>query len=290
MSGFAPEWLAAREPVDARSRSRALVESLRERLVAHDTLPVVDLGSGTGTNLRFLAPRFGGRQRWQLVDDDPEALAMAGGLTRVWAESLGAEFTETEGGFRVSGDSFNCRAQLVRANLVSDLAAVVRRESALVTCSALLDLVSEAWLRRLAARCREVTATVLFALTYDGRMHFKPEDAGDAQVRTLVNRHQLGDKGFGPALGPAAPDAAVTILTECGYRVVRERSDWRLGSDDRQLCTMLLDGWLEAATALDNGDDGTLSLWHDRRSTALGLPGSEFTIGHEDLLAYLPDG
>ena len=289
MSGFAPAWLAAREPADARSRAAALVDSLRRRLVGHETLAAVDLGSGTGANLRYLAPRLGGRQDWQLVDDDPEVLAAAASVTRVWAESLEERFTETAGGFTVSGKSFQCRAQLVRANLATDLAQLVWPESALVTGSALLDLVSESWLRRIADRCRDAGATVMFALSYDGRMHFKPEDAVDAQVRMLVNRHQRSDKGFGPALGPTAPDAAEAIFAECGYRVVRERSDWRLGADDRQIRAMLLDGWFKAAAAMDARDDGSLSLWHERRSATLDASGSEFLVGHEDLLAYLPD-
>ena len=41
---------------------------------------------------------------------------------------------------------------------------------ALVTASALLDLVSEEWLRVLAVRCAESGAAVLFALSYDGRI------------------------------------------------------------------------------------------------------------------------
>ena len=286
MSGFAPTWLAAREPVDARSRAATLVGSLRKRLVPHEALAAVDLGAGTGANFRYLAPRLGGLQHWQLVDDDPGLLAATGDLTRTWAESLGAAYTETENGFALAGKSFESRVRLVTMNLAADLAELVWPESALVTGSALLDLVSESWLRRVAARCRDSTATVLFALTYDGRMHFQPEDADDAHVRMLVNRHQRTDKGFGPALGPTAPDAAARIFTECGYQVVREPSDWRLGSDDQQLRAMLLDDWFKAATAMDEGDGSALALWHDGRSRALANPGTEFLVGHEDLLAW----
>ena len=285
MSGFAPTWLAAREPVDARSRAASLVDSLRERLVPQEALAAVDLGAGTGANLRYLAPRLGGLQHWQLVDDDPGLLAAAGNLTRAWAESLGAAYTETENGFALAGSSFESRVRLVTMNLAADLAELVLPKSALVTGSALLDLVSESWLRRVAARCRDSAATVLFALTYDGRMRFQPEDAGDAYVRMLVNRHQRTDKGFGPALGPTAPEAAAKVFTECGYRVVREPSDWRLGPDDQQLRTMLLDGWSSAAAALEGADHGALKRWQDRRSRELADLGTEFLVGHEDLLA-----
>lgn len=289
MSGFAPEWLAVREPVDASSRAAGLVDSLRERLSVRETLEVADLGSGTGANLRYLAPRLGGRQDWQLVDDDPGVLAAAESLTRDWADSYGARFTATADGFSVSGKSFQCRARRVTLNLASDLDELQLPVSGLVTASALLDLVSESWLRRVAARCRDGGATVMFALTYDGRMRFEPAHSSDEIIRTLVNRHQRTDKGFGPALGPAATATAQTIFTECGYRVGRERSDWRLGRDDRRLCAALLDGWRDAAAAMDEGARGELSRWQAWRREMLDTAGSRILVGHEDLLAAVPD-
>src|SRR5260221_693568 len=95
---------------------------------------------------------------------------------------------------------------------------------ALVTASALLDLVSEEWMGPLAARCAAAGASVLFALTYDGRIVCTPEDPEDAAIVALVNEHQRTDKGFGPALGPAATDAAERVFAQAGYRVQRARS------------------------------------------------------------------
>ncbi|WP_428100158.1 class I SAM-dependent methyltransferase [Candidatus Rariloculus sp.] len=289
MSGFSPEWLAAREPVDERSRPARLAHLLRERLAAHETIAAVDLGAGTGANLRYLAPRLGGRQDWQLVDDDPRVLEAAGRFMRGWADGWGAELTEMPGGFVVRGKSLQCRARRLTMNLATDFAKLLLPESALVTCSALLDLVSESWLRGVAARCRDSGAIVMFALTYDGHMSFKPEDSEDAHVRSLVNRHQLTDKGFGPALGPSALDTAETIFAELGYRVRRERSDWRLGAGDRQLWAPLLEDWLKAAVAMEEDSRHALSLWQHRRRAALDARSSELVVGHEDLLAYLPE-
>src|SRR5690606_21132607 len=105
----------------------------------------------------------------------------------------------------------------------------------LVTASALLDLVSAAWLDALAARCADAETLVLFALTYDGRMQLEPREPDDAQVRELVNRHQRTDKGFGPALGPSAFAAALDAFAHHGYALRFEPSDWRLGPDDAAL-------------------------------------------------------
>jgi trans-aconitate methyltransferase len=77
MSGFSAEWLALREPADRRARSRALVAELRSVFAGRDTAAVIDLGCGTGSNLRALAASLPRRQSWRLVDRDPALLSAA---------------------------------------------------------------------------------------------------------------------------------------------------------------------------------------------------------------------
>ena len=50
MSGFSAEWLSLREPLDARSRSAALVAKLRSDAPA-GSRRIVDLATGTGAHL-----------------------------------------------------------------------------------------------------------------------------------------------------------------------------------------------------------------------------------------------
>ena len=67
----------------------------------------------------------------------------------------------------------------------------------LVTASALLDLVSESWLKSLAMRCRAAGAVALLTITYNGRSLASPPEPEDAMVLDLFNRHQRTDKGLG---------------------------------------------------------------------------------------------
>src|SRR5690606_35877728 len=120
-------------------------------------------------------------------------------------------------------------------DLAASLEKLALPRHSLVTASALLDLVSADWLRRLSAFCAEAEAAVLFALTYDGRIEAMPRHPDDELVRELVNRHQTTDKGFGPALGPAAAAAAVDAFVERGYEVTSAPSDWRLHPGQREL-------------------------------------------------------
>src|SRR5262249_37168455 len=144
-------------------------------------------------------------------------------------------------------------ARIRAANLATELASTgsgIIAGCSLVTASALLDLVSEPWLRALASRCRDAGAVVLFALTYDGRMQCEPAETGDEMIRALVNEHQERDKGFGPALGPMAAALAAQCFSELGYHVEQESSPWVLAPADAELQRELIAGWARASAEL----------------------------------------
>ena len=281
MSGFSPEWLALREPVDAGARARPICDAIPRR--DDRPLDVVDLGAGTGANLRWLAPRLGGRQRWRLVDDDPAVLAAAPPALRAWSKNEGLDCTETPRGLRIAGDTFACEIELVESNIASALEHSMPDRGGLVTASALLDLVSGAWLRRLAACCAEAEASVLFALTYDGRMRFDPPDPDDERVRALVNRHQRRDKGFGRALGPDAATEVIDAFTESGYTLRAETADWRLGLHARAVQRELLAGWHAAAAEIAPDETRALDAWLARRLEHIERGRSRLVVGHVDV-------
>ncbi|MGH6901583.1 MAG: SAM-dependent methyltransferase, partial [Geminicoccaceae bacterium] len=82
MSGFDAAWLALREPCDNAARSAALAGRFAAALGAEPRL--VDLGCGAGSNLRYLAPRIRGPQRWRCVDHDPVLLNAARSALLDW--------------------------------------------------------------------------------------------------------------------------------------------------------------------------------------------------------------
>ncbi|MEE2638216.1 MAG: class I SAM-dependent methyltransferase [Acidobacteriota bacterium] len=277
METFDAEWLTLREPVDHQARAEDLVALLRERWIAAGWRQVMDLGSGTGSNLRYIAPRLPPGQSWTLVDHDPEhvrrlrRLVVPGGV-----ETLSV----------VSGD-----LAVTPFGVEGDAAVDV------VTGSALLDLVSEAWLTQLVSRCVEIRCAVYFGLSYDGVILWSRTagegddldiDPDDELVRDAINEHQRRDKGFGPALGPHASTMAATLLGSANYGVWLERSNWRLGQETRVLSGRLVDGWTRAATTIRPDAAGRILAWGRRRKASLAAGRSELTVGHRDLLALPP--
>jgi hypothetical protein len=262
MSGFAAEWLALREPYDARARNPAILDAVAASLAGHPSVTLVDLACGTGSTLRSLSPSLAGRQNWRLFDNDLSLLARAAA-----SASTGVNVLPTP------------------LDLNRDLEAALDGPVDLVTASALLDLVSDDWLGRLVVEVAARKIPLYAALTYDGRIEFDSGDPGDAAIIASVNRHQRSDKGFGPALGSAAANRAIARLEAVGYSVDHGAADWVLGPDDRKMQTEILSGW--AAASREAGDIPLADIvgWLTHRREAVAAGRSSIRVGHVDFFA-----
>ena len=283
MSGFSEAWLALREPLDTRSRSASLVERLRANVPAGERR-IVDLATGSGANLRYLAPRIGGEQAWLLVDSDGALLEAMGARLPDWAAKHGLRFDERGGTLTLNGPDLRCQARRLQLDLAKhqlDLDGFW-----LVTASALLDLVAREWLQALLPRCRAASAWLLFALTYDGVTRFQPALAEDALVNALVNRHQSRDKGFGPALGPRAARDTPAMMREHGYEVADASTPWHIDPTQAALQDALVESWAQAALEEAPAQAARISLWQRRHYQSIAAGTSRLCVGHRDLLAW----
>ncbi len=304
-ASFSADWLQQREPFDTAARDaaapRLALQALRERSAAgHGSarlpLRIIDLACGTGANLRWLAPRLGGAQQWLVVDHDAA-------LLQRWPACRGLPVGSHKARLRYSGTAartsfgtgigIGFSADILRRqlDLAQHLESLPWQAAQLVTASALLDLVSAAWLQRLVAVASAARVAVLMALSVDGRQRFAPRDADDAAVAALFEAHQQRDKGFGgPALGAAAGPALVLALRRAGYRVGQARSDWWLdGRHDTQALACqqaLIDGMAGAAIEQQPAAVASVRAWQLRRLAAAAR--STLRVGHLDVLALPP--
>ena len=161
----------------------------------------------------------------------------------------------------------------VPIDLSRDLEAVFDNATDLITTSALLDLVSQDWLNRLAVEAAARRLPVYAALSYDGRVELAPAELLDRRIVDAVNRHQRTDKGFGPALGPSAAKTAIAAFERVGYAVTHGLADWDFGPADRAIQTEILSGWAAAAREIGDSPQSEIFDWleptarADRRRT-----------------------
>ncbi|MGM0953201.1 MAG: glycosyltransferase [Pseudomonadota bacterium] len=277
-SVFAVNWLRARESADHRARSRKLTNRLshwleqdyKSRSAENRVQPplIVDIGAGRGSNAMFLVRTLQVPQTWLAIDQDAELLREA----KQRVETLGVPYKTDV-------------IQLTPGNMEEHLPEA----ASLITASALIDLVSEAWLSTLVEAAAVRKSAVLVVLSYAGSFELSPAHPDDSMLRDLVNRHQHGDKGAGAALGPDAVEALQELLAAKGYRVKLDESPWQLDTDDSSLIRMLMEGWVEAATEIDPRSGERLRTWLQSRSAQLAEGALKVSVNHIDLLALPPE-
>jgi hypothetical protein len=261
MSGFSAEWLALREPYDLAARNAAVRDAFAGAFADRSSIALVDLACGTGATLRAVGPHLPRRQIWRLVDNDLSLLARASGL----------------------GQPPDLTVTTRPVDLVRDLELALDGPLDLVTTSALLDLVSADWLDRLIIEAAARHLPVYAALSYDGRTVIEPNASLDAEILAAFNLHQRTDKGFGPALGPAAATLAVERFEHFGYSVVQGRSDWVMGPDDRDIQDALFAGWAGLGALTMPAD--AVARWLAQRRAFLADGRSHLRLGHVDVFA-----
>jgi hypothetical protein len=270
---FDADWLALREPFDGVARNTALVPMLGAALPARPR--IMDLGAGTGSLFRWLAPRLGRAQAWTLVDADDALIAGAYARTADWAARHGWPVSYPGRAMLVHGPHGAWRLE----GLIADLADApdnlpLARHDAVVN-TALCDLVSAGWLARMAATLR---VPFYAALNVDGRDAWLPAHPLDRRVAAAFRRDQARDKGFGRALGPRAPAAMARIFRARGFGVALAPSDWRIGRSSPVMAAQLMMGHANVAGA-------AAEPWRRARSAQVSRGQLAVRIGHTDVLA-----
>ena len=249
MSGFSPNWLALREQADHRSRAPHLAFKIAAKLAGFVNVRIVDLGCGTGSNLRALAPILSNDQYWHLVDYSEDLLAHARILLREWADY--AETTSE--GMTLYFDEKIIHVRFSNVDLKDGISGLLTPRPDLVTSSAFFDLISADWIQTMAADTARQNILFHTVLSYDGR------------------------------IGPDSTSILVEAFEKQGYLCETADTPWIIHrNDEPELLDALGTGIGEVVTAklpLAALQEWTSAL-EQRRSVL---------IGHRDLYACPPD-
>lgn len=300
----AADWLALRRAADSRARgaSLPLLAELRQHLMRQKgPVTVHDIGAGTGANQDWLAPRLGAAdlggtsstthatppldQVWLLLDHDANLLDLAAHLShpRVLATR---------------------RAQARVEDLPSHLAAV--EGPRLLSCSALLDLLTSHQIELLCRACVATGTPALLALSVTGEVRLSPAHPDDQRINAAFDAHQhRGADDEGPddirngAVALAGPDGwrlAQEAFERMGWVVRTARTDWELGRELglAQMSRRFLTDRIEAVSELaeHRGDCDLADAaqhWLAARLASLDRGELRIDVGHRDLLALPPD-
>jgi SAM-dependent methyltransferase len=275
------DWLALREPADAAAHAADLAEEVR-RMLPPGPVVVHDLGCGTGSMARWLAPRLGRPQHWVLYDRDPDLLVLA-----AVALAPAPRPARAAGGAprpRRSGEAGASATVETRQRDITRLRPDDLDGAHLVTASAVLDMFTADELGDFVRACAGVGCPVLLTISVTGHVELDPAHPLDAAVAAAFNDHERRDLDGRRLLGPDAVGAAAQAFAHLGREVLVRPSPWRLGPPQAGLAAEWFVGWLGAA--VDQRPDlaaATVEYARWRLSQAatgrLGV-----TVHHSDLL------
>jgi SAM-dependent methyltransferase len=286
---FGAAWLSLRERLDCLARDRGLAVTFAQRLPPRPV--ILDLGAGTGSLFRFLAPIIARPQRWIFADADRSLIEAAFDRTLDWARGRGFTARRSRDS-RLPALSIGTSRGIWRIDaLAIDLATAPRGlpldKVDAVTCSALLDLVSRLWMEHLFAALH----TPFYAsLTVDGRDAWYAPHPADATVRLAFRHNQQRDKGLGLALGIDAARTAEELLAALGFEILTARSDWRIVRGERSLGRLFVAMTARAARQAMPARAGKIESWYRARLDDAGRARLAIRVGHRDILGFPPPG
>jgi hypothetical protein len=266
-----PAWLRLREAADAAARASDLVDQVRARLAGPERLVIHDLGSGTGSMGRWLAPRLPGPQHWIMYDRDTDLLRHA------LVEPIGP----AADGAPVTVET--------RERDITGLGADDLDGAALITASALLDMLTAEEVGRTVAACHAAGCPTLLTISVVGRVELAPPDPLDAAIGAAFNAHQRRTAGGRNLLGPDAVAATAAAFRRRGARVAVRSSPWRIGPDQAELAAEWFRGWIDAACEQEPVLTGPSEGYARRRLADAAAGRLGIVVHHEDLLATMPE-
>lgn len=264
--GVSAGWLALREPADAAARDRELIERLGTALPSSGRLVIHDLGCGTGSMGRWLAPLLPGPQHWVVRDRDGDLLELSLAEPPGSAADGAAVTVETR------------RTELAQLN-ARDLA-----DASVITASALLDVLTEDEMLGLATVCAQARCPILLTLSVTGRVEITPADPLDRDVAAAFNAHQRRTLERGRLLGPDAVPFAVEAFDRTGAEVLVRPSPWTLGPAQASLTAEWFTGWVGAACQQQVELAPECEMYTSQRLAQARAGGLTVSVGHADLL------
>jgi len=153
--------------------------------------------------------------------------------------------------------------------------------ASLVTCSALLDMLTTDEIEALVASC--AGRPTLLTLTVVGAVSLDPPHTLDAALAAAFDAHQRRTVGGRTLAGPDAADLAVTAFGNHGIAMEVRQTPWRLGPEP--LARAWFDGWLGAALEQEPELSAQLNGYVPSRLEQLRTGRLTVCVGHRDLYA-----
>ena len=273
MIGAAQDWLEARVPFDdtARQQSLPLLDRAAQALLDADPsgqsrLTIVDLGAGTGKSAAWfrehLTPRLPGRTiQWLLVDAHEPSLEIA---------------TQHVG----EADTIVTRLSELPTALGEYLPGHPAPGSLFLTCSAVLDVLTQDDVDAILTTLDTYKGLGLFLLSITADWHLTPPDPRDEWLAQAFAAHQRWDGNLGADGG----HVMLRTARERGVPTAHGNTPWPLsGPQDAEFIRRFLTERVAAVIEAEPDSEAEAMDWLETRNRQVA-ENLNVTVDHLDVL------
>lgn len=283
---FDPNWLQERYPFDADARNKEREWEAIHQFAYLDHVHLVDLGTGTGSNVRYYLEQFPQNQTWHCVEEDGALKEMFWQNIKQLAKTEGYELEWNGEALKMSKSGHWVNIHFVEGNLMELDSLVDLLRTDFILANAVFDLFSEAQFSELIHIISHHSLSLFFSLNYEG-MKFFPSEEADVFYIDQYNAHMKRPQPFGHGMGPDASQLMEKAFRTALAEVKLGESIWEIGEKDEKMLTYLL-GFFEDALAdwwKTTEEKAAFIAWIGRKKTMIQEQQLAANVYHQDVLA-----
>ena len=261
MHEFQNSWLFQREKIDNLSKNISIINKINRVLKNYDEIRIIDLGTGTGSNFRYLSKKIKFKnQFWTLMDLSKSSLNQA-------KKNI------------VTNNKIK-KIILKHDDIIKNIQQHNFEDYDLVTGSAFLDIMPFDWFKKFYIKNKN-TKLVYFSINYDGYIKFYPKHNLDRDILQLFNNDQKSKKNNKTrAVGPDCSN----IINRCfskTHKCYLFKSNW-IDVKNKNFQLMFLDF---CENIIKTNRKTNFSEWLDFRKENIIKNNSKLSVSNKDFLA-----
>ena len=261
MHKFNNSWLFQREKIDNLSKSKILIKRINKTIKKLNDIRIIDLGTGTGSNFRYLSKKINfNNQKWTLMDISKSSLE--------------------EAKKNISINKKIKKISIINNDIIKNIHDTNFNNFDLVSGSAFLDIMPRQWFKSFHYKNIN-TKIIYFSINYDGYFKFFPKHKLDKRVLDLFNFDQKSNKLNN--LKAVGPDCSKIIQKyfHKTHKTFLRNSNWNKITN-KKFQLMFLDFCSDVIHKHGKND---FSEWFEFRKQKIALNKSKLTVHNKDFLA-----
>ena len=282
------QWLAHRFAYDAQARHPEIEHKFLAFFEQHQTaLKAVDVGSGTGANVRYYFDRIPHAQEWTLIEQSSGLLDECRRTLVAFAQEHDYDWQSQGNIFLLTDAEKTATITLVQGSIAHIEQLIDLTQTDVVTANAVFDLLSFEQFDTLVSTLAKHDVCLLATLNYY-ETSLLPFSEQDHRFIGWYHMHMKRPQPMGIAMGPDCSEEMLDLLAQHHMMIEQESSQWHLKRCDITMHRYLLH-FVEHAVAelsLSSEEQRDFATWLVDKKELCRRRELEIIIDHSDIFAY----